>query len=194
VRVTTVQRSRSRNSQVLLASRAHRPAHLANGSWRSRVRHRPDPGGGAGGDGHRPEVAPLVLLVDDEYAIRTICRVNLESDGMSVMEAVDGRAALESVREKQPELVLLDVMMPDVDGWEVAEQLARDPATRDIPVIFISARAAREDLLRAQELGAVGYVVKPFDPLELGPVIRNVLASIGRGEREQLNKELSEER
>jgi CheY-like chemotaxis protein len=156
------------------------------------VRHRPDPGGGAGRDGHRPEGAPLVLLVDDEHAIRTICRVNLESDGMSVMEAVDGRSALESVREKQPELVLLDVMMPEVDGWEVAEQLASDPATRDIPVVFLSARVAREDRERAQELGAVGYIVKPFDPLGLSGLVRDVLARIGRGERAQLNGELSE--
>jgi CheY-like chemotaxis protein len=191
--VKTVQRTRSRKAEAHRGSRARVPAHRAQGGWRSRVRHRPDPGGGTG-DGKPTKPAPRILLVDDESSIRTIVRVNLVSEGMVVAEAEDGAEALERVRREQPELVLLDVMMPDVDGWEVAEQLARDPATRDIPVIFISARAAREDLLRAQELGAVGYVVKPFDPLELGPVIRNVLASIGRGEREQLNKELSEER
>jgi CheY-like chemotaxis protein len=176
---------------LLLASRAHRPAHLAHGTWRSRVRHRPDPGGGTGGGG-RAEQAPLVLLVDDESSIRTICRVNLEGDGMAVVEAADGREALERVRDGQPELVLLDVMMPEVDGWEVAAQLATDPATREIPVIFLSARAAREDRERAQELGAVGYIVKPFDPLGLGGVVREVLARISRGERDKLNEELSE--
>jgi DNA-binding response OmpR family regulator len=87
---------------------------------------------------------------------------------------------------------LLDVMMPGVDGWRVAEELAEDDATRDIPVVFLSARAAREDRLRAQELGAVGYVVKPFDPLELAGVVRDVLERIARGERDQLNRELSE--
>lgn len=174
-----------------MAGRAHRPPHLAHGTWRSRVRHRPDPGGGAAG-GRPTEAAPLVLLADDEGAIRAICRVNLESDGLAVTEAADGREALESVREQQPELVLLDVMMPDVDGWEVAERLASDPATRDIPVVFLSARAAREDRQRAQELGAVGYIVKPFDPIALGGTVRDVLARVRKGEREKLNKELAE--
>jgi CheY-like chemotaxis protein len=133
-----------------------------------------------------------VLLVDDEPAIRTICRVNLEGDGLAVAEAADGTAALEQVRRARPSLVLLDVMMPTVDGWKVAEELAADDETRDIPVVFLSARAAREDRLRAQELGAVGYVVKPFDPVELAGVVRDVLDRVARGEREQLNRELSE--
>lgn len=161
------------------------------GTWRSRVRHRPVPGGGGGG-GRPAESAPLVLLVDDEQAIRTICRVNLEGDGLAVSEASDGGEALAEVRRKRPSLVLLDVMMPSVDGWTVAEELAGDDETRDIPVVFLSARAADEDRLRAQELGAVGYVVKPFDPVELSGVVREVLERVGRGEGEQLNRELSE--
>lgn len=161
------------------------------GDWRRRIHHRPDPGGGAGG--RKPtEPALRILLVEDEYAIRTICRVNLESDGMAVVEAADGREALAGIRQELPELVLLDVMMPDIDGWEVAAQLAADPATQDIPVIFLSARAAHEDKARAQGLGAVGYIVKPFDPVALGAVVRDVLARIRRGEREQLNRELSD--
>ncbi len=159
--------------------------------WRSRVRHHPDPGGGAGGGGH-VGAPPLVLLVDDEQAIRTICRVNLEGDGLAVLEAADGAEALAEVRRERPSLVLLDVMMPGVDGWSAAEQLAADAETRDIPVVFLSARAAQEDRLRAQELGAVGYVVKPFDPLELSGIVRGVLDRVARGERERLNRELSE--
>lgn len=134
-----------------------------------------------------------MLLVDDEPSIRTICRVNLEGDGFPVLEAKDGAEALVEVRRQRPSLVLLDVMMPGVDGWNVAEQLAADPQTRDIPVVFLSARAASEDRLRAQELGAVGYVVKPFDPLELAGTIRDVLERVARGEREQLNRDLSSE-
>lgn len=189
--MTTVRRTRASRSEALRASRAHRPPHLAGETWRSRVRHRPDPGGGAGG-GRSADTAPLVLLVDDERAIRTICRVNLEGDGLAVSEAADGGEALEEVRRERPSVVLLDVMMPSVDGWTVAEELAADDETRDIPVIFLSARAAEEDRLRAQELGAVGYVVKPFDPLELGGIVRGVLERIARGEREQLNRGLSE--
>jgi CheY-like chemotaxis protein len=133
------------------------------------------------------------VLVDDEASIRAICRVNLEGDGFRVLEAKDGAEALEEMRRQRPSLVLLDVMMPGVDGWGVAEQLAADDRTRDIPVVFLSARAALEDRLRAQQLGAVGYVVKPFDPLDLGRVVRDVLERIARGEREQLNRELSSE-
>ena len=188
----TVKRTRSSSSEALRASRAHRPPHLANGHWHSRIRNRPDPGGGGGG-GRPAGSAPRVLLVDDENAIRTICRVNLESDGLGVMEAADGREALERIREEQPGLVLLDVMMPDVNGWEVAESLAAAPETRDIPVVFLSARAAREDRQRAQQLGAVGYIVKPFDPLGLGAKVREVLARIERGERDDLNREIAEE-
>ena len=155
------------------------------------MRHRLEPGGGTGGE--RPEEsAPLVLLVDDERSIRTICRVNLEGDGLAVSEAADGAEALEVVRRARPSVVLLDVMMPGVDGWDVAEQLAADDETRKIPVVFLSARAAPEDRLRAQELGAVGYVEKPFDPLELAGIVRDVLERVARGEREQLNRELSE--
>jgi DNA-binding response OmpR family regulator len=186
-----VQRTRSSRSQPRHPARAHRPQHLAQGTWRSRVRHRPDPGGGAGGDGST-QTAPLILLVDDERAIRTICRVNLEADGLAVLEASDGAEAIEQIRRQPPSLVLLDVMMPGIDGWSVAEQLAADTATRDLPVIFVSARAAREDRLHAQKLGAVGYVVKPFDPLELSGLVREVLERVGRGERQQLNRELSE--
>jgi CheY-like chemotaxis protein len=108
-----------------------------------------------------------------------------------VREAKDGAEALEEVRRQRPSLVLLDVMMPGVDGWGVAEQLAADAATRDIPVVFLSARASFEDRLRAQQLGAVGYVVKPFDPIGLAQVVRDVLERIARGEREQLNRDLS---
>lgn len=107
-------------------------------------------------------------------------------------EAKDGAEALEEVRRERPSLVLLDVMMPSVDGWTVAEELASDDETREIPVVFLSARAAQEDRLRAQELGAVGYVVKPFDPVELAGKVREVLERVARGEREQLNRELSE--
>jgi CheY-like chemotaxis protein len=190
--VTAVQRTRLSKAEAIRASRAHRPPHLVHGTWRSRVRHRPEPGGSASG-GRPEESAPLVLLVDDEPSIRTICRVNLEGDGLAVNEAQDGAEALDEVKRKRPALVLLDVMMPGVDGWSVAEQLAEDEETREIPVVFLSARAAQEDRVRAQELGAVGYVVKPFDPIELAGIVRDALERVARGEREQLNRELSEQ-
>jgi CheY-like chemotaxis protein len=187
--VTAVQRTRSSRSEALRAARSRRHDHQPQGLWRSRVRHRPEPGGGGGA---AAKSAPLVLLVDDEPAIRTICRVNLEGDGLAVAEAEDGAEALEEIRSQHPSLVLLDVMMPGIDGWRVAERLAADEQTQGIPVVFLSARAAREDRLRAQELGAVGYVEKPFDPLELAGVVRDVLERIARGERDELNRELAD--
>jgi CheY-like chemotaxis protein len=128
--------------------------------------------------------------VDDEAPIRTICRVNLEAAGLAVLEAPDGKSALELARTKRPALVLLDVMMPRIDGWRVAEELAAEPATRDIPVVFLSARAAQDDRRHAQRLGAVGYIVKPFDPLQLGETVEEVLERLRRGERERLRGEL----
>jgi len=187
--VPAVQRSRATRSQGFASRSRRAPQRVTRGDWRSRIRHRPDPGGGAGG-GRPTESAPRILLVEDEPAIRTICRVNLESDGLAVAEAADGHEALEGIRQAPPELVLLDVMMPDLDGWAVAEQLAADPDMREIPIVFLSARAAREDKARARELGAVGYIVKPFDPVMLGAAVRDVLERIRRGEREQLNREL----
>jgi CheY-like chemotaxis protein len=186
-----VKRIRSTRSHPLRASRAHRPPHLAHGTWHNRVRHQPEPGGGSGG-GRRRHSPPLVLLVDDEQAIRTICRVNLEGDGLAVQEAANGAEALDEIKRERPSLVLLDVMMPGVDGWRVAEQLAADAETRDLPVVFLSARAAPEDRLRAQELGAVGYVLKPFDPVQLAGIVRDVLERVARGEREQLNRDVAD--
>ncbi|HET7568019.1 MAG TPA: response regulator [Gaiellaceae bacterium] len=134
-----------------------------------------------------------MLVVDDESAIRTICRINLEAAGMAVAEAADGAEALARARGEAPSLVLLDVMMPRVDGWEVAAELAADPATREIPIVFLSARAGVEDRRQAQLAGAVGYIVKPFDPLVLGDTLASVLARIGRGERSALRDEILEE-
>jgi len=172
------------------------PRHVAAGRpprggspWRHRRLFQPEPGGGPAAP-HRSNGGPRILLVDDEPAIRMICRVNLEVTGMTVLEAGDGGQALELVRAERPSLLLLDVMMPGVDGWTVAERLASEPETRELPVVFLSARAGLEDRRRAQELGAVGYIVKPFDPLELSTTVETVLARLHRGERELLLAEI----
>src|SRR5438132_1704846 len=84
-----------------------------------------------------------VLVVDDEAPIRLLCRVNLEAEGMSVLEAADGASGLDLARDEQPDVVLLDVMMPGLDGWRVAEELLEDDRTSGIPIIFLTARAAQ---------------------------------------------------
>ena len=138
--------------------------------------------------------ARRVLVVDDERSIRLLCRVNLVASGIDVLEASDGREGLELARQERPDLVLLDVMMPELDGWTVARELAADERTRDIPIVFLTARADPADRRLGQQLGGVGYVVKPFDPVTIGDFVEEVLVRLERGERDQLRRAISSER
>jgi putative two-component system response regulator len=130
-----------------------------------------------------------VLVIDDEAPIRLLCRVNLEAEGMTVLEAPDGPTGIDATREESPDVVLLDVMMPGLDGWKVAEQLLEDPATADVPIVFLTARADLRDRARGMDTGGVDYITKPFNPVELAPLIRRIVAAVERGEREQLRTE-----
>jgi DNA-binding response OmpR family regulator len=130
-----------------------------------------------------------VLVIDDEAPIRLLCRVNLEAEGMEVIEARDGPSGLEQARAHAPDVILLDVMMPALDGWRVAEQLNEDERTQDIPIIFLTARAEFRDRARGLDIGGVDYVTKPFNPLELASLVRDLLARIERGERDDLRRE-----
>ena len=120
-----------------------------------------------------------VLAVDDDPTILRLLQVNLEMDGHEVHTANDGAEAIEQVREVQPEVLLLDVMMPQLDGWQVCEALRADPANDDLPIVFLSARAQETDLARGTSVGADAYITKPFDPLTLVELIER-LARDGR--------------
>src|SRR6266508_3730963 len=109
-----------------------------------------------------------ILVADDHEAVRLLCRINLEHEGMVVTEASDGVEALRLARSGRFDLILLDLMMPGLDGWSVADALLAGAATCRVPIVFFSARAQADDRARAYELGIVGYVVKPFNPVELG--------------------------
>jgi two-component system alkaline phosphatase synthesis response regulator PhoP len=130
-----------------------------------------------------------VLVIDDEAPIRLLCRVNLEAEGMQVLEASDGPTGLEDARTERPDVILLDVMMPALDGWRVAERLVDDPSTQDIPIIFLTARAEFRDRARRLDIGGVDYVTKPFNPLELAALVRDLLSRIERGERDDRRRE-----
>ena len=130
-----------------------------------------------------------VLVIDDEAPIRLLCRVNLEAEGMQVLEAADGPTGLAYARNENPDVILLDVMMPGLDGWHVAEQLLVDSATKRIPIVFLTARAEFRDRARGIDIGGVDYVTKPFNPLELAPLVEDVLARVERVEREELRHE-----
>jgi DNA-binding response OmpR family regulator len=129
------------------------------------------------------------LIVDDEAPIRLLCKVNLEAEGIEVLEAGDGVTGLEIARREKPDAILLDVMMPGLDGWNVAEQLLADEATSAIPIIFLTARADLRDRVRGMDAGGLDYVTKPFNPLELASLVREVVDAVERGEREQLRTE-----
>jgi len=124
-----------------------------------------------------------VLVVDDDRPMRALCRASLEEAGFRVLEAAGGEEALESVRDERPDLILLDIMMPGISGWEVTSALLADRSTDQIPIIFISARRELADRVRAFGLGAQDYVTKPFDPTALAKTVAKTLAEIDRGER-----------
>jgi two-component system phosphate regulon response regulator PhoB len=105
---------------------------------------------------------PLVLVVEDEAALATMLRYNLEKQGFRVEEAADGQEALTRVAEFQPDLVLLDWMLPVMSGLEVCRQLRRRAQTRDLPVIMVTARTEDQDAVRGLDTGADDYIVKPF--------------------------------
>jgi DNA-binding response OmpR family regulator len=130
-----------------------------------------------------------VLVIDDEAPIRLLCRVNLEADGMQVLEASDGPTGLEKARNEEPDVILLDVMMPGLDGWQVAEELLDDRRTSSIPIVFLTARAEVRDRARGLDLGGIDYVTKPFNPIELAPQVRELIQRVDRGEREEVRRE-----
>ena len=108
-----------------------------------------------------------VLVVDDDPVIQGLLRVNFEMEGYEVVVAGDGVEGLERARSEQPDVVILDVMMPRMDGLEVARTLKADPATAAIPILLLSAKAQEVDVRAGGATGADAYVTKPFDPLEL---------------------------
>ena len=132
---------------------------------------------------------PRVLVIDDEAPIRLLCRVNLEAAKIEVSEAADGKSGLELARAERPDVILLDVMMPGIDGWQVFEQLLKDESTAKIPIVFLTARAELRDQARGLELGGIDYVTKPFNPLNLAPLIEDLLARVERGEEQELRRE-----
>jgi len=117
-----------------------------------------------------------VLIVDDEPDIRRIAKLGLSRvGGMEVVEAANGAEALVRAKEDKPDALLLDVMMPGLDGPSTLARLREDPATSGIPVVFLTAKAIAAELERLKVLGAAGVLTKPFDPMTLARELRAVL-------------------
>jgi DNA-binding response OmpR family regulator len=130
-----------------------------------------------------------VLVIDDEGPIRLLCRVNLEAAGMDVKEAEDGPSGVEAARAERPDVILLDVMMPGMDGWEVFGELLKDEHTAKIPVVFLTARAELRDQARGLELGGVDYVTKPFNPLDLAQLVEDLVHRVEHGDVQERRRE-----
>jgi DNA-binding response OmpR family regulator len=118
---------------------------------------------------------PLVLVADDDPDIRSLVTLRLERSGYEVIAAGDGEQALAAALERAPDLALIDVMMPKLDGYEVTERLRQEEATRHLPVILLTARVQETDIARGVEAGADDYVKKPFSTTELRDRVQAVL-------------------
>jgi len=121
---------------------------------------------------------PLVMVVEDESALVTMLRYNLEKEGYRVCEAADGEEALTVLSERDPDLVLLDWMLPIMSGIEVCRQIRRKPKTRDLPVIMLTARGEEADKIRGLNIGADDYLTKPFSVPELMARVRALLRRV----------------
>jgi two-component system phosphate regulon response regulator PhoB len=117
-----------------------------------------------------------ILIADDEDHLRLLVRMTLESDGYRLLEASDGREALELARKERPALLIIDWMMPEMTGLQTLEALRGDPDTTAVPVIMLTAKSQKADRNQALRLGIRGYLVKPFSPLELMQLVETVLA------------------
>lgn len=116
-----------------------------------------------------------VLVVEDEEHIRTMLEYNLKLDGFKVYMAADGPAGLELAHDKNPDVILLDWMMPEMDGLEVLSQLKYDTGTQNIPVFMLTAKGMASDIDLAFDVGIDDYITKPFDPIQLGEIIKKKL-------------------
>jgi len=122
-----------------------------------------------------------VLVVDDEINLVRLVQVNLEKAGFAVISAGDGKEALAKIAKEKPDLIVLDVMMPELDGFSVLERLRGNAATVDLPVVMLTARAQDEDQARGIFTGADVYLTKPFNPNELVAFVKRLLSEDGGG-------------
>ncbi|HEY0550970.1 MAG TPA: response regulator, partial [Verrucomicrobiae bacterium] len=135
---------------------------------------------------------PKILVVDDEPDALELIQYNLKAAGYDVVTAADGEEALKKARASQPALVILDVMLPEVDGLEVCKTLRREPTTSSIPIIMLTAKAAEIDRVLGLELGADDYVTKPFSPREMVLRVKALLRRRTPSEPEPENIEFTD--
>ncbi len=116
-----------------------------------------------------------VLIVDDDASIRSLLEVTFMTEGLEVQTARNGQEGLEAALMDPPDCIVLDVMMPVMDGWDTAARLKEEESTRDVPIIFLTARTQDSDLRRGRQLGAAAYVTKPFDVSDLADLVHELV-------------------
>ncbi|MBA3725008.1 MAG: response regulator [Armatimonadetes bacterium] len=124
-------------------------------------------------------MAVKILVCDDERSIVRLIQVNLERQGWEVVTAYDGKEGLEKIRADKPDICVLDVMMPYMDGFEVLKNLRREPETQNLPVVMLTAKAQDKDVFEGYHFGADVYLTKPFNPAELVTFIKRIIAGGG---------------
>lgn len=122
-----------------------------------------------------------VLVVDDEVFIRKMIEVRLKAAGLTVIEAENGVSALDKAVSERPDLIIMDVMMPKMDGFEVCEAIRSDPRIADTPILMLTARGQMVDIQRAMALGIIEYITKPFSPRELAEKVLKILKQKDEG-------------
>lgn len=127
-------------------------------------------------------MAKKILVVDDERHIVRLVEVNLQRAGYDVVTAYDGVEALEQVEEEDPDMIVLDVMMPRMDGFDVLKNLQSDPQYKDIPVIMLTAKAQDADIFKGWQSGVSSYLTKPFNPKELLVFVERIFQSMEEGD------------
>jgi DNA-binding response OmpR family regulator len=119
--------------------------------------------------------APLVLIVDDDEAVRDLLRICLKIEGYNVMTASDGLQALTLLRRRKPDLVVLDIYMPILDGWSVLEAIRTDESLKELPVIMLTIERSPASIIRSWKEGVDCFISKPFDPQDIIAIIRRIL-------------------
>jgi DNA-binding response OmpR family regulator len=118
-----------------------------------------------------------VLVVDDDPMVTRLVRINLELEDFNVEEVWDGKTAMKALKDNTPDMLVLDIMMPRMDGWEVLKKVREDAELKELPVVILTAKVQDEDIARGWRMGADGYIVKPFNPVNLADSLRKVLSA-----------------
>ena len=135
-----------------------------------------------------------ILVIDDEVGMLDIVATNLQAEGFTVVTSTSGQSGLELAGSELPDLIILDIMMPEIDGWEVLRRLEKKPTTAGLPVIMLTAKVDDTDVLEGLELGAVEYITKPFFPENLVATVKINLSAFDKSLRDEHRASLIERR